>query len=223
MTKVINGDARKMNLSEFDAPYGVIVADPPWSYTNSSVHGNAKDQYNTMTIDDICNMPVSQLAAKDGVLFLWGTWPLLPEALRVMTAWGYTYKTGFPWVKINQNMALSPGVGFWVRGVSEFIFIGVRGNAKCPIPEKRYMGIIAPNLKHSRKPDSVHQIAETLKPPYLELFAREGRIGWTCFGNEVTQANNRLQPTAFGAGGLASNSLQGSFIADESSAKIGGG
>ena len=223
MSRVINGDARQMNLSEFDVPYGVIVADPPWSYRNKGTAGSAASQYSEMSVDEICSMPVSKLSKKDSVLFLWGTWPLLPECYKVMKAWGFEYKSGFPWIKLSESFTLQGAIGFWVLGVSEYVLIGVRGNAKPPDPSERYLGIIAPNLKHSKKPKSVHDIAETLPGPRLELFAREARIGWTCFGNEVAQANNRLQPTAFGAGTQSADPLQGSLFADESSATNGGG
>lgn len=197
MSKVITGNAKRINISDFNAPYGVIVADPPWTYTNGKnskgLTGLASGEYDTMTIDDICAMPVKDLAAKDGVLLLWGTFPLLPEALMVLKSWGYTYKTGFPWIKMNNNFSMPPGVGFWVRGVSEFVMIGVRGKAKPPEPKDRYIGLIAPNLKHSRKPDSVHALAETLPGPYLELFARRSRKGWDCFGNEVDKATQQQE------------------------------
>ena len=124
---------------------------------------------------------------------------------------------------MSESFTLQGAIGFWVLGVSEYVLIGVRGNAKPPDPSERYLGIIAPNFKHSKKPESVHVIAETLPGPHLELFAREARIGWTCFGNEVAQANNRLQPTAFGVGTQSRFPLLGGSQAEESSATNGGG
>jgi len=130
-------------------------------------------------------MPVKDIAKTDSVLLLWGTWPKLPDALQVMAAWGFEYVTGFPWVKLTPSgEGIHYGIGFWVRGCSEFVFIGRRGNVSPPRLEG-ILGLIAPNLHHSRKPDDVHDIAETLPGPYLELFARRSRLGWTSFGNDI--------------------------------------
>ena len=172
--------------------YGLILADPPWSYSNSGTRGAAKKQYDTMSIDDICSMPIEQLSADNSVLLLWGTWPLLPEALRVISAWGFEYVTGLPWIKITscQNnlfgdvqLKVPYGVGFWARGCSEPIFIARKGNVSPP--NSGYVGLLSPNYYHSRKPDSIYEIAESLDGPYLELFARRSRPGWNVFGNEV--------------------------------------
>jgi len=191
--KVIIGDARNMDLSQFGEGYKVIVADPPWKYRVSLGEGVAKDQYATLDEEDLMTMPLDQLADKNCVLFLWGTWPKLPEALQVMQAWGFKYVTGLPWVKTTTNnlkntpiseITLNYGVGYWVRGVSEFILIGRRGNVSAP-KLKGFLGIISPNLNHSHKPNSIHEIAEAMEGPYLELFARRSRPGWTVFGNEV--------------------------------------
>ena len=182
---VISGDARNMNLSRFEK-YGVIVADPPWPYQNFSERreGSAKAEYNLMTLDDLYEMPVGKLAKDDAILLLWGTWPKLPEALATLNAWGFEYVTGFPWVKLNKGGGLQYGVGFWVRGCSEFVFIGRRGNVSPPRLEG-FLGLMSPNIGHSHKPDSIHEIAEALPGPYIELFARRERAGWDCFGNEV--------------------------------------
>lgn len=184
---IILGDARKINLKDFNPPYDVIVADPPWPYSNHDPQMvRADNHYKIMTIDEICSMPVDTLASKDGVLYLWGTWPLLPECLQVLKAWKFDYISGFPWIKFQNNFTLSQGMtGYWVYGVSEYVMIGKRGNAKPPNVNERYLGLIAPNLKHSRKPESVHQMAEGIPGKHLELFAREERPGWDCFGNEV--------------------------------------
>jgi N6-adenosine-specific RNA methylase IME4 len=89
--------------------YGVIVADPAWRYERSGVEGSAEREYSTMAVDEICALPVASLAARDSVLLLWGTWPLLPDALRVMQSWGFRYVTGFPWVKIEGE----PSITLW--------------------------------------------------------------------------------------------------------------
>lgn len=190
---VIIGDARNMDLSQFPSKYRVVIADPPWAYRVARGEGVSEEQYQLMTDEEIAAMPVPELAMKNCALFLWGTWPKLPEALDVMRAWGFEYVTGFPWVKTATNhsrdkpaekITLSYGVGYWVRGVSEYILIGRKGKVSAP-RLKGFMGLISPNLKHSRKPDSVHEIAEAIGGPCLELFARRARLGWTVFGNEI--------------------------------------
>jgi N6-adenosine-specific RNA methylase IME4 len=166
--------------------------------------GTAKDQYELMTDKEIYAMPVGQLAKSDSVLLLWGTWPKLPEALQTMQAWGFEYVTGFPWIKLNKNgHGVYYGVGYWVRGCSEFVFIGKRGDVSAPRMEG-FLGLMSPNFQHSRKPDSIHELAQALPGPYLELFARRSMPGWTSFGNEVEDiktglvlrpANKGIKPT----------------------------
>ena len=184
-TRIIVGDARAMDLSLFPYKYGVIVADPPWLYRVSKGQGTAIEQYEVMTDLDIYSMPVKDMASEDSILLLWGTWPKLPEALQTMSAWGFEYVTGFPWIKLNKNgVGISYGVGYWVRGCSEFVFIGRRGNVSPPRLEG-FLGLMSPNLKHSHKPEDIYAIAESLPGPYLELFSRRSRRGWHSFGNEV--------------------------------------
>ena len=146
-----------------------------------------------MTIEDICAMPVSALAAPDAVLLLWATWPQLQEALRVVDAWGFEYVTGLPWVKIkglpqfslDGSLDIKPqyGVGYWVRGCSEPLLIAKRGKASPP--GNGWVGLLSENIRHSRKPDDVYSYAESLPGPYVELFARRRRQGWDAWGNEV--------------------------------------
>lgn len=183
MSKVIIGDARHMDLSQFER-YGVIVADPPWPYRVTKGEGIAEDQYSVMTDQELKAMPVPLLAADDCILFLWGTWPKTPEVLDLLVVWGFEFVTGFPWVKLTNGGGISYGVGYWVRGCSEYVFIGRRGNVSPPRLEG-FLGLMSPNLRHSHKPDSIHEIAEALPGPYLELFARRPRQGWTVFGNEI--------------------------------------
>lgn len=173
--------------------YGVIIADPPWSYARADLRTSAAREYRTMSIADICALPVASLAASDSVLLLWGTWPMLQEALHVVSAWGFTYITGFPWIKIEGEpsrtlwgeLDIKPqyGVGFWVRGCSEFVLVGRRGSVSPPVDG--FVGLLSENFGHSRKPESLHHYAEALPGPYLELFARRPRDGWDVWGNEV--------------------------------------
>lgn len=189
MSNVINGDARAIDLAQFER-YGVIIADPPWPYDNPQAHDPRRGGYTyaPMTINELRAMPVADLALENCILFLWSTNPKLPQALSVMDAWGFEYVTKFPWIKVCLSDLLKPryGIGHWVAGCSEDILIGRRGSVSPP-PPPRYLGLLSPSLKHSRKPDNVHQIAEDLPGPYLELFGRRAYPGWTVFGNEVEE------------------------------------
>lgn len=172
--------------------YKTILADPPWNYSNAGCRGACENHYSTMAISDICSMPVGELCEDDAVLLLWCTWPQMQEGMTLMKAWGFEYVTGFPWVKITDvsrtlwdeiEISVPYGIGFWARGCTEFVMIGRRGSAKPPTDG--FIGLLSPNLFHSRKPDDIYQYAESLPGPYLELFARRPRDGWSVFGNEV--------------------------------------
>ena len=183
---VVIGDARCLDLGQFDR-YGVIVADPPWPYDNPKDHDPRMGgyTYQAMMLSEIKAVPVKALATDNAMLFLWGTWPKLLQVVEVMTAWGFDYITGFPWVKMTASEKPVYGIGSWVAGCSEYVLLGRRGNVSPPNVDNRYLGLVGPALGHSRKPDDVHDIAETLPGPYLELFARRTRPGWTVFGNEI--------------------------------------
>lgn len=175
-----------------DKKYGVILADPPWSYSNSGSRGAAELIYPTMPVGDICKLPIRSLAADNCILLEWCTWPQLQEGIAVMNAWGFDYVTGFPWLKVTDvskdlwgdlNISVPYGIGFWARGCSEFVLIGRRGDPKPP--PNGFIGLLSPNLRHSRKPESLHHYAMSLPGPYLELFARRPYPGWDIWGNQV--------------------------------------
>jgi N6-adenosine-specific RNA methylase IME4 len=191
---IITGNANHLRASDFPNRYGVVIADPPWPYQNFSERkqGAAAAEYDSMTIDQLCAMPVADLTLQDSILFLWGTWPKLPEAVKLLQAWGFDYVTGFPWVKLTKKgNGVDYGVGFWVRGCSEYVLIGRRGNVSPPRLEG-FLGLLSPNLKHSRKPQDLYHIAETLPGPYLEIFSRRSRRGWDSYGNEVMDMSSGL-------------------------------
>ena len=207
--------------------YKVIIADPPWGYANWSERKNGAAQaiYNTMSIADLCAMPVSQIAAPDSVLLMWATNPKLAEAMKLVTAWGFEYVTKMSWVKISGNpqtnlwgeVEYKPhyGIGFWVRGCTEDILICKRGNAKPP-RENGWVGIISKQFHHSRKPDNLYEFAESMTGPYLEMFARRRRAGWDVFGNEVESSIRLPTPHAPDVGESAASS--GIFLPSEVSA-----
>ncbi len=168
--------------------YRVIYADPPWQYSNSGFTTSAENQYPTMPTEEICNLPIKDLADENAVLFLWATSPLLEDALRVCRAWGFDYKTNFVWIK-NQHTG-----GFYCYGQHELLFIATRGSC-LPNPEGMRTSIIqASRREHSRKPDEVYGIIEAMyNDPRIELFARNTREGWTSWGVDCPDG---ILPTA---------------------------
>lgn len=178
--------------------YGAILADPPWKFETWGSQENSatatENHYSTMTIDEISKLPVGDLATKDAVLFIWICWPTMHRALEVIEAWGFTYKTcAFCWVKANgtqvdmfgENFPVQIGTGYWTRSNSEVCLLATRGKPKRLNADVR-QGIIAPRREHSRKPDGVHERIERLVAgPYLELFARQRKSGWDCWGNQT--------------------------------------
>lgn len=189
----IYGDARTISLDQLGCvPFKAMIIDPPWDFgVYDKNTGNGKGpKYDLMTLEDILAMPIKSLAAPDCVLYLWSTNPFMPEALECLKAWQFKYRTKFSWIKTTQTHRLDYGTGYWVRGVSEDVMIATRGNISAPRLDG-FLGLIGPNVEHSRKPQDVHFLAESTTPgPYLEIFSRYQRPGWVCFGND----NRGLQP-----------------------------
>ena len=168
--------------------YGIIYADPPWQYERNGVQGAAEKHYSTMNINDICALPVADIAAQDSALFLWATFPMLSEALQVISAWGFTYKTtAFVWLKQNKK---SPGwfygIGYWTRSNAEICLFATKGSPRRQ-SKSVHQFIISPIEGHSKKPDITRdKIAELMGDlPRVELFARQATPGWDVWGNEV--------------------------------------
>ena len=174
--------------------YRVIIADPPWQYNNKDVRGGAEHHYPTMSTAEVCALPVGQLANDDSLLLLWANWAMLPDAMEVIKSWGFTYKTGFPWLKVQGGASVdlwgeinaTPvwGTGWWVRGCTEMVLIAVRGKIS-PEPDPPLGLLCSERFEHSRKPENLYEYAERWHGPYLELFARRDRQGWDRWGNEV--------------------------------------
>jgi N6-adenosine-specific RNA methylase IME4 len=178
-----------------DTKYGVVYADPPWKFephsANTGMGRAADNHYPTMDIEAIKALPVP--AADDCVLFLWATVPMLPAALEVMAAWGFTYKSAIFWAKDKA------GSGYWTRNRVEILLIGIRGNVPAPAPGEQPPQLIeAPRGQHSEKPAAFAEIVEKLYPiiPKIEMFARLPRAGWSVGGNEVesTAGNDSDDP-----------------------------
>lgn len=175
-----------------DGQFGCVLADPPWSFTNWSGKGearNAKRHYDVLDRATLESLPVADVASKDAVLLLWATNPLLPHALALIEAWGFTFKTvGFTWAKRTPtDSGWHMGLGYWTRQNSEQCLLATRGKPKrLPTGASVRQLITSPRREHSRKPDEQYdRIEQLVAGPYLELFARTARPGWTAWGNEV--------------------------------------
>ena len=170
--------------------YGAILIDPPWTFKTYSDKGkgrSAEQHYSCMSISDLAFMDIP--AAPDCALFLWTTDPMLPKALELMGEWGFQYKTiAFTWAKPNHNTDRSywfTGMGYWTRSNPEMCLLGTRGKPKRIHKDVRQL-IVAPRREHSRKPDEIYERIERLVGgPYLEMFARQRRLGWDAWGNET--------------------------------------
>lgn len=175
--------------------FGVILADPAWSYGDKKPRGGAEHHYPTLSVAELCSLPVAELAAPDCALFMWGTYPTLPDMFTVGRAWGFEYKTiAFQWVKRNPKSG-TPfyGLGRWTRGNTEGCFLFTRGKPKrisagvSQLIEELEPEILdAPVGRHSAKPAAVRlKILELMGDmPAIELFARESAEGWESWGNE---------------------------------------
>jgi len=172
----------------------VIYADPPWAYNQraetDSFRGGAMRHYNTMPTADICALPIEKLCASPAMLFMRATFPLLPDALRVIEAWGFTYCTvAFTWVKLNPNDGgVFFGVGHYTKSNAEICLLARRGKkALTPAVNTVSQVIVSPRMEHSRKPDEARRRIEQLYPncSRLELFARRQSPGWDVWGNQV--------------------------------------
>ena len=172
--------------------YNIIYADPPWRYKCWSGKGMGKaveNHYPTMTIEDIYNLPVADIAADDCVLFLWVTYPLLLEGIQTIQEWGFKYKTcAFSWVKMNK-IKDTPfvGLGYWTRANNEICLLATKGKPKRE--SRSVQQVVLEKIgKHSKKPDCIRdRIVELCgDKPRVELFARNTTEGWDVFGNEVS-------------------------------------
>lgn len=184
--------------------YRAILVDPPWhfaAWASPTAPGKGKNYgssrgptYSTMSEADLSAVPVAGIAADNCVLFMWMCWPTLEQSLRLLKAWGFTYKTcAFSWMKADQYRLFAlqedvrMGLGYWTRSNSEACLLATRGKPKRIAADVR-QGIIEPIREHSRKPDCVRERIERLVAgPYVELFARQSRPGWDCWGNETTK------------------------------------
>jgi len=179
-------------MPQVDGGWSTVYADPPWRFTNRTgkvaPEHRRLDRYDTMTIEDICALPVADVMAPNAHLYLWVPNALLPEGLRVMQSWGFRYVSNVVWAKRRKDGGPDGrGVGFYFRNVTELILFGVRGSMRTLDPARRQVNMIETRKReHSRKPDEAYDLIESCSPgPYLELFARYPKDGWTAWGNEA--------------------------------------
>lgn len=174
--------------------YGLILADPPWRFRTWGDHNQEKSaskHYSLMTMDELKALPVNQLATDESVLVMWAVQPMIPEAIELMAAWGFRYKTMGAWAKQSKTGAKwAFGTGYLMRCAAEFFLVGTIGKPKVGARDVRNL-IVAPVQEHSRKPGIMHLNLERLFPcvARAELFARETRPGWECWGNQTTKFN----------------------------------
>lgn len=187
-------------LAGLNGRFGTILADPPWRFDNRTGKVAPEHQrlrrYPTMSLDEICDMPIGLHTDDRSHLYLWVPNAMLPQGLEVMSAWGFTYKTNLIWYKVRKDGGPDGrGVGFYFRNVTEVVLFGVKGSMRTLDPGRRQVNLMSSRKReHSRKPDEQYEIIESCSPgPYLELFARVPRSNWTQWGNEVTSYLQRRQ------------------------------
>ena len=185
-------------LRKIEGPFATILADPPWQFQNRTGKVAPEHRrllrYPTMELKEIMDLPVPKLAAAKSHLYLWVPNALLLEGLKVMEAWGYTYKTNIVWYKIRKDGGPDGrGVCFYFRNVTELLLFGVRGSMRTLQPGRTQVNLFPTQKReHSRKPDEVFDIIENCSPgPFLELFACFARPGWHQWGNEDVEKNTQ--------------------------------
>jgi N6-adenosine-specific RNA methylase IME4 len=168
--------------------YNIIYADPPWKYQNSVTRAAANNHYSTLSINELCELPIiEEIAADDSVLLMWVTFPFLKDSFQVLEAWGFEYKTvAFVWVKTNKNGSLFLGIGNYFRSNAEICLFGKRGKGIEPL-QRPINTHIHKRLRHSQKPEIFKNIiVETFGDlPRIELFARGTSLGWSGWGYEA--------------------------------------
>jgi N6-adenosine-specific RNA methylase IME4 len=180
--------------------YSIIYADPPWEFSrwSNKAQRHVTGHYSTMTIQEIMDLPVKEIAADNAVLLMWATFPNLPLALKAIEAWGFTYKTcAFTWVKQNKKSeSLFWGMGYYTRSNAEICLLATRGKPLPRLSHKVHSVIVSPVERHSKKPASTRErIVELFgNIPRIELFAREQIEGWDCWGNEVPPKKRKGEP-----------------------------
>lgn len=193
-------------LRQSPEAFGTIYADPPWRFTNRTgkmapEHKRLR-RYPTMSFDEIAELPVARIAKKQAHLYLWVPNALIPEGLDVMKRWGFNYKTNIIWYKIRKDGGPDRrGVGFYFRNVTEVCLFGIRGtNIRTKQPGRTMPNIISSQKSfHSRKPSEMYEVIESCSyGPFIELFSRTERPGWTMWGNQAGLLDDDDSQYAYG-------------------------
>ena len=175
--------------------FATVLADPPWRFVNRTgkvaPEHRRLSRYPTLTVEEICALPIGEHLGETAHCYLWVPNALLPEGLAVLAAWGFAYKSNLIWHKVRKDGGSDGrGVGFYFRNVTEIVLFGTRGrNARTLPPGRRQVNLIATRKReHSRKPDEQYDLIESCSPgAYLELFGRGVRKGWTVWGNQASE------------------------------------
>lgn len=180
----------KIDIYNTDKKYNIIYADPAWKYNFGKTSSRfVNNKYTVMTKEDICNLPIQNIADKDCVLLMWITFPKLDWAIDVIKSWGFEYKTcAFTWIKQNKKSeSLFWGMGYYTRSNAEICLLATKGNPLPRLSHKVHSVIMSPIEEHSKKPaETRDRIVELFGDiPRIELFARQTCDGWDCWGNEV--------------------------------------
>lgn len=178
-----------------EGAFSTVLADPPWQFTNRTgkvaPEHRRLSRYDTMPLEEICELPVAGATREPAHLYLWVPNAMLPDGLRVLNAWGFNYKSNIIWHKVRKDGGSDGrGVGFYFRNVTEILLFGVRGkNARTRELGRTQVNYIGTRKReHSRKPDEQYPLIEGCSPgPYLELFARGPRPGWTGWGAQSAE------------------------------------
>ena len=173
--------------------FRAILADPPWRFPNRTgkmaPEHRRLSRYDTMTVEEVCGLPLERVTAEKAHLYLWVPNALLADGLRVMEAWGFEYKTNLVWYKTRKDGGPDGrGVGFYFRNVTELVLFGIRGKDNRTLaPGRTQVNLLAERKReHSRKPEQIYEVIEACSPgPRLELFARSGRDEWSQWGDEL--------------------------------------
>lgn len=191
MASALTEQEHALPLPTVSGGWTTILADPPWRFTNRTgkvaPEHRRLDRYSTMSLEDVCAMPVHSVAARNSHLYLWVPNALLPDGLKVMEAWGFRYISNVVWAKRRKDGGPDGrGVGFYFRNVTELLLFGVRGSLRTLPPARSQVNMIETRKReHSRKPDEQYALIEACSPgPYLELFARHPQSNWSAWGAE---------------------------------------
>ena len=175
------------DFSQLSPPYSTIVADPPWRYESAATKANAGARYSTMSMGELRAMPVGDIASDDAHLWLWCTNALMEDGYSIVRAWGFRPITLATWCK------RGPGVGYYLRNNTEHAIFATRGKPMVPKDKPLSTWFVWPSARHSVKPAAFGDLVESVSPgPYVELFARQPRLGWDAWGKGLEVTNGAV-------------------------------